>query len=151
MLKRIMAVLAAVALAVGMSAVPAQASVYNCPDGGWVCFWNYQSYNYQPDGHGGIYKFDLRYFYGDCQVMPTSGAAGWTNGKVYNAASSLLINNTGTNTLTNANVYFFDANNCSLSDYYFFVPIESGSLVGYPKLVNQGWNDRIGSFKIVNR
>lgn len=154
MLKRLAVILSVLVLVLGVSAVPAQATVFGCPDAGWLCFYNYQSY----DTRGGIYGWNLRTGFGACHVLPTSGAPGWTAGKVYNAASSLLINNSGTNTLPGLkSIYFFDSNACNAStDYFFVITFNSGDLTGIPVLANfkpdgpTGWNDRIGSFKIVN-
>lgn len=141
---------AAATLAVGVAAVPAQASVYGCPDSGYLCVWNYESFNYVNDGHGGIWTYNLHNGYNSCHVMPTSGIAGWTNGKVYNAASSMIINNSGTNNLATAVIHLYDSNACSGTDYSFIVGVTSGDIYFDARLANSGWNDRIGSFKASN-
>jgi hypothetical protein len=149
MIKRLMATLAAtLALtlgAVGLGAAPASASVYQCQDGMHICFYNYESFN----PAGGIYD----QYVGPrnvCHVLPTGGIAGWTNGKVYNATTSILLNWTGSNTITTT-IYFFDSNACSISsDYWFATTINPGQLnTTLYRLANSGWNDRIGSWKAV--
>ena len=135
----------AIVLGVVVGAQPAQASVYGCPDGGYVCFYNYESFN----PNGGIYWWYHFTGAGNCHVMPTSGQAGWTNGKVYNATTSILLNWTGTNTLERT-IYYYDANTCSIDDYKFASVVYPGQLrTELWRLADIGWNDRIGSFKIV--
>jgi hypothetical protein len=145
MMKRIAAIAAAVLIALGLTAVPAQASVYGCPDGMYVCVYNYQSFNTA----GGIYVVPNSP--NVCHVMPTSGVAGWTNGKVYNATSSILLNWSGTNTVQR-NVYFYDGNACSGTDYFFYEPINPRTVdTQMWRLTNWAgttWNDRIGSIAI---
>lgn len=146
MRKRLFAALAALVLALGGSlavATPAQAAVFGCPDGGYICFYNYESYN----AAGGIYVWYQGTGVGNCHVLPTSGQVGWTNGKVYNATTSILFNWTGDN-LIQRQITFYDANTCSNSDYKFAAVVYPGQLTGYPRLADFGWNDRIGSFKV---
>jgi len=149
MIKRIALALGLALVGVLGFALPAQAAVYGCPDSGWVCFYNYESFNTA----GGIHGRDLRVGYGTCRVLPTSGAPGWTNGKVYNAASSILINNSGPNNLPgNMHLQFFDSNACDVAnDYWFVVPFGSGDVnTSMWRLANSGWNDRIGSFRVID-
>ena len=125
-------------------AAPAQASVYGCPDGMYICFYNYESFNTA----GGIYA-QYSGALNVCHVLPTSGVSGWTNGKVYNASSSILLNWAGSNTVQRT-IYFFDSNACSASDYQFASTAYPGQLnTTLYRLANIGWNDRIGSWKVI--
>jgi hypothetical protein len=147
MIKRLMVALAAtLALAlgaVGLAATPAFASAYGCPDGGYICFYNYESFN----AAGGIYP-QWSGAANVCHVLPTSGVSGWTNGKVYNATTSILLNWTGGNTVQRT-IYFYDSNACSPSDYFFTSVVYPGDLqTQLYQLANFGWNDRIGSWKV---
>jgi hypothetical protein len=125
-------------------ASPAQASsAYGCPDGGYICFYNYESFNTA----GGIYAAYAGPI-NTCRVLPTSGISGWTNGKVYNATSSILFNWTGQNVIART-ITFYDASTCSDSDYKFASAVWPGVLdTDNYRLANIGWNDRIGSFKV---
>lgn len=152
MIKRIggalAATLGALALMLGLAATPAFATVYGCPDAGWVCFYNYESFN----SAGGIHGRDLRVGYETCRVLPTSGTAVWTNGRVANAASSLLINNTGANSLPGTmQLFLYNSNNCTSAAGYFVIQFQSGDLVtDYWRLANWGWNDQFESFRIID-
>lgn len=116
-------------------------SVDGCPDSGYICFYNYESFN----SAGGIYV----QFSGPantCHVLPTSGIAGWTNGKVYNATTSILYNWTGPNTVART-IYFYDNNTCTSTN--FVQTTFPGQLNTEDwRLANIGWNDRIGSWKL---
>jgi hypothetical protein len=128
---------------VAQQVAPAR-SVSGCPDGGYICFYNYESFN----AAGGIY---VQYSGAAnvCHVLPTSGISGWTNGKVYNATTSILLNWTGGNTVQRT-IYFYDSNACSGSDYYFASVVYPGDLqTQLYRLANFGWNDRIGSWKVI--
>lgn len=143
--RRLVSALAALALIVGGvigSASPALATVYGCPDSGYICFYNYESFN----AAGGIYVQDS----GPrnvCHTLPTSGIAGWTNGKVYNAASSILYNWTGTNVVQRT-VYMYDNNNCTSTNFVHIIYPGELRTDDY-RLANTGWNDRVGSWKVV--
>lgn len=148
MIKKIALTLALALAGVLGFALPAQASVSGCPDAGWVCFYNYESFN----AAGGIHGRDLRVGYGTCRQLPTSGTAVWTGGRVSNAASSLLINNTGPNNLPGEmQLFLYDNASCTSANGYTVIQFGSGELeTNYWRLANWGWNDRISSFRIVD-
>lgn len=128
----------------GMSPAEAAVTYHGCPGNMTVCFYNYQSFNEA----GGIYVGGRTP--GVCYVLPTAGVAGWTNGKVYNASSSILLNWSGNS--VQHNVFFYDSNACSGSDYYFFEPVNPGIINTNMWRLNPwagvNWNDRVGSFMI---
>lgn len=145
MIKRLMAVLAALALMLAsllaVTASPAMASVDGCPDSGYICFYNYESFN----AAGGIYVQGNAPV-NSCRVMPVSGIAGWTNGKVYNATTSILLNWTGPNTIQRT-ITYYDNNVCTGAN--FVSVVYPGQLqTQLWRLADIGWNDRIGSFKV---
>jgi hypothetical protein len=144
----LLVILAALAFASPAKAGTVTASsVDGCPDGGYVCFYNYESFN----AAGGIYvqkDATASIPAGTCRVMPTSGISGWTNGKVYNATTSILLNWTGGNTVQRT-ITYYDSNACSASDYHFASVVYPGQLqTQLYRLADIGWNDRIGSFKV---
>lgn len=144
MIKKTVSLLAAIGaalvLAVGLGATPAFASVDGCPDSGGICFYNWENF----DTRGGIYVQTPAPI-GTCRVMPVSGVAGWTNGKVYNATTSILLNWTGPNTIQRT-ITYYDNNVCT-GDAFASV-VYPGQLYQLPALRTIGWNDRIGSFKV---
>lgn len=155
MIKRLTVALAtALAFALGGTAAaspaPAQAaqaapvqteSVDGCPDSGGICFYNWENF----DARGGIYV-QTQGPIGACRVMPTSGIAGWTNGKVYNATTSILLNWTGGNTAQRT-ITYYDNNVCTGAS--FASVVYPGQLYQLPALRTIGWNDRIGSIKVL--
>lgn len=154
MKKRISAFLLTLAvLFVGFAlpAAPAQASsVYGCGDG-WICFYNYESFN----SAGGVWGHRIAGSgnWNTCITMPSSGIAGWTGGTTYNAASSIFINNTGTNTIE-VYSHFWDGYNCSGQQMFgeWTAPnsLETGMwrLANYSTYPSGNANDRIGSFMV---
>ena len=130
------------ALAFASPARASAASVDGCPDGMYICFYNYESFN----SAGGIYA-QYSGAANVCHTLPTSGISGWTNGKVYNASSSILYNWTGANTVQRT-IYMYDNNNCTSTN---FVNAASPGQVNTSdaRLVTIGWNDRVGSWKVV--
>lgn len=133
---------AALAPARVTQAAPAQTeSVDGCPDSGGICFYNWENF----DARGGIYVQTPAPI-GACRVMPTSGIAGWTNGKVYNATTSILLNWTGGNTAQRTLTYY-DNNVCTGAS--FASVVYPGQLYQLPALRTIGWNDRIGSWKVL--
>lgn len=132
---------AAPVTATPITAASVDGSVDGCPDGGHICFYNYESFN----AAGGIWVQGNAPV-GTCRVMPTSGIAGWTNGKVYNATTSILLNWTGTNTIQRT-ITYYDNNVCTGAS--FASVVYPGQLqTQLYALRTIGWNDRIGSFKV---
>lgn len=143
MIKQLLAVLAVIALGLGLTAGAAFASVDGCPDSGGICFYNWENF----DTRGGIYT-QTQAPINSCRVLPVSGVAGWTNGKVYNATTSILLNWTGGNTAQRT-IYWYDNNACTGAN--FVSVVYPGQLYQLPalRLVGDNWNDRIGSFKVL--
>jgi hypothetical protein len=150
MTKRLIAAVAAalaILAGIGVAGSPAQASsAYGCPEGGYVCFYNYESFN----AAGGIYvqkDATTSIPANTCRVMPISGVAGWTNGKVYNATTSILLNWSGSNVIQRT-IYYYDNNSCT-ADAFASVVYPGQIQTQLYALRTIGWNDRIGSWKVV--
>lgn len=151
MIKKIMVMLAAIIAMIGISAVPAQASSYQLCGDGWICFYNYTNHNTA----GGVWGKRITDSWNTCITMPTSGTS-FTNGTAYNAATSIVINNEGTNTIENY-ARFFDGNDCFSGELMLTTrtdPHELNiSLTNLANIASYPWgggtvNDRIGSFYI---
>jgi hypothetical protein len=151
------AALAVFLVTIGVGATPAQASsVYGCGDR-WICFYNYTNWN-SAGGSWGIRIYNdgvHSYAWNRCITMPTSGTS-FTNGTAYNAATSILVNNSGTNTLESY-ARFYDGNDCDPAELMLTIGTDPNTLnLNFPNLSNVAAfpsgggtvNDRIGSFKI---
>jgi hypothetical protein len=135
-------------------ATPASASINGCPDGGYVCFWNW--INYQTGG-GGPYVQSMHGALGTCHNLPLSGVAGWPSGKVYDTATSIIINNSGTNSIPGRNaIQFFEWANCNFGganfSSVFYCCTSSPTFKLYPNLNSNpgGFGDTIGSWNVIN-
>lgn len=154
-MKRLLAAIAVSLLAIFGYAAPAQAAIYECPDQGYICFYNYGSF-IRTGTYPGIYVADMfPPSYGTCRNLPTSGVSGWPNGgDVYNNASSLIVNNSGSNNLAGTQeTFFYDGANCPSSETPFEVlthAVTSPTYVTISQLSDFGWGNRIGSYKILH-
>lgn len=144
------ALVATIMGAVGL-AVPAQASSYaQCGDG-WICFYNYESFNTA----GGVWGHRI-YGAGNwntCITMPSSGLAVWPGGTAYNKATSIVINNGGNSLEIHA--HFYDGYDCTGWPQMFGeytlpteLDLDMWRLANYSAYPSGNANDRIGSFKL---
>ena len=151
-MRRIIAVLAVSLLALFGIAAPAQASINGCADGGYVCFYNW--YNFNPGG--GFYQVSMHGPYGTCHNLPLSGVSGWPGGKVYDTATSLIVNNSGTNSVPGrSGINFFEWANCNTGGQFFTIVFNSccggtaPTFVLEPDLTSNNFSDTIGSWDVI--
>lgn len=154
MFKRfLMALVAAFTIGTGVVALapPASASSYQLCGDGWICFYNYTNHNTA----GGVWGKRIYDNYGNCNTMPTSGTS-FTNGTAYNAATSIVVNNTPNPNALEIYVRYYDGNDCFSGELMLTQQVYPGLDISKTNLANIAsfpWgggtvNDRIGSYMI---
>lgn len=155
MIKKVLAMLAAVIASVGLvlaGATPALASSYQLCGDGWICFYNYTNHN-TAGGVWGHRIYDSSY--GNCITMPTSGTS-FTNGTAYNAATSIVVNNSPNPNALEIYVRYYDGNDCYNPEQMLVQHVYPGLDISKTNLANIAAfpsgggtvNDRIGSYMI---